>query len=204
MNAFILSECGYFAGFENASVYLCLEFDGLIMQSAHVFQDVEYSVGIRLTLRNSLAEPCQLRKYNYYCLIKQIVCVFFSKCIFGNVAVFPALCIRVFDLRAHQSDKVYRRDIIVLSLAVLSVVCPAGVADAPLEPVVLMVPLHFNDEDSAGGVRTHEVKLEILAVVQNRTMMFCRQIADLHYTTVLGKKYIHYRHDYVLVGDVTE
>ena len=105
---------------------------------------------------------------------------------------------------AHKADKIDWRYIIALSLSVLPVICAARIADAPLEPVFLLISLHLDDEHRPGRIRAHEVKLKILVVVHDRTLVLGRQIADIHHASVFRQEGIDYRHDHILVCHIAE
>ena len=63
----------------------------------------------------------------------------------------------------HQTDKVNGRKVIVVTTPVVAVICTTAVTYASLEPEVILVPLHFNDEGGAVSRSAEEVVLEFLA-----------------------------------------
>ena len=46
----------------------------------------------------------------------------------------------------HQTDKIYRWDIIILPLAILPVIDTTGITYAPVKPVIILISLQFDNE----------------------------------------------------------
>ena len=90
-----------------------------------------------------------------------------KKCIFCYITVSPLRHISMLDRNTHQSDQINRRDIIFITLFVLTVICPACIAHAPLEPICLRIALYFHNECNSICTLAHEVISELLADIQN-------------------------------------
>ena len=70
----------------------------------------------------------------------------FTECILRYVSVLPIFPVGMVDVNAHQSYKIYRRNIIIIPGLVLSVIGAARITDTAFEPGILLIPLHLNNE----------------------------------------------------------
>ena len=203
LNSFLLAESGYVASLEQSGEDLILEFLGLILQAPAVLDNIKHLLQIVPALLQCPVKSCQLREDNENRIVLQLMSPFFHESVFRDILSCPRFRIMMSDMRTHKPYQIYGSDIVSLTFFILSVIHPAGIADASLEPICLRRTLYLHDKHGIIPVPAHEVVSELLVLIQ-LSLVLCRAVLNILNHLSFGKQHVDHRHDHILVPPVAE